>query len=417
MTLANDPAGRFEVGKLEPATAESESTLPKGFLGILTIVVMVCGPSMVGMMLTICLPILPNMVAAVHGDKAALISMPTAGIVVGGILAGFLLSRMSARTLMLTMIALFGVIGAAGMALEGNALLISRFFTGVVATCVSAASTTLIGEHIPLKIRPRVLGMQVAGSSLVGIVAMNISGMLTQNFGWDASFPLFPSIAVILLVPGALLLPSSQVKVMSAKTSRAGWRLILDMWPVYLFLLVMNATVYTSNSQTPFILADQGVTDSAVRAHLQSINQTLIVLSPFAYPLPRRFLGSRWIPAFFLTMAGIGLVLLGLAHSQMQVAVALAFTGIGSGTLFPHQSNLILSRATSEIRGRAVGLMVSNHILADTINPYVYPPLAAAVGGLGNSIIAVGLACGVGMLFALGYGARTSNVPLTAEAK
>ena len=60
-------------------------------LGILTIVVMVCGPAMVGMMLTICLPILPNMVAAVHGDKAALISMPTAGIVVGGILAGFLL--------------------------------------------------------------------------------------------------------------------------------------------------------------------------------------------------------------------------------------------------------------------------------------------------------------------------------------
>src|SRR6201996_8973374 len=417
MTLANDPAGRFEVGKLEPATAESESTLPKGFLGILTIVVMVCGPSMVGMMLTICLPILPNMVAAVHGDKAALISMPTAGIVVGGILAGFLLSRVSARTLMLAMIALFGVIGAAGMALEGDALLISRFLTGVVATCVSAASTTLIGEHIPLKIRPRVLGMQMAGSSLVGIVAMNISGMLTQNFGWDASFPLFPSIAVILLVPGALLLPSSQVKVMSAKTSRAGWRLILDMWPVYLFLLVMNATVYTSNSQTPFIMSDLGVTDSATRAHLQSINQTLIVLSAFASPLTRRFLGSRWIPAFFLTMAGIGLVLLGSSHSLLQVGIALAFTGIGSGTLFPHQSNLILSRATPDIRGRAVGLMVSNQFLADTINPYIYPPLAAAVGGLGNSIIAVGLACGVGMLVALFYGARTSNVPLGAEAK
>jgi len=164
-------------------------------------------------------------------------------------------------------------------------------------------------------------------------------------------------------------------------------------------------------------MADLGVTDSATRAHLQSINQTLIVLSAFAYPLTRRFLGSRWIPAFFLTMAGIGLVLLGSSHSLAQVGIALAFTGIGSGTLFPHQSNLILSRAAPEIRGRAVGLMVSNQFLADTINPYAYPPLAMAVGGLGNSIIAVGLACGVGMLFALGYGARTSNVPLTAEAK
>src|ERR1700748_3835310 len=246
MTLANDPAGRSERGKLDPATAESESPLPKGFLGILTIVFMVCGPSMVGMMLTICLPILPNMVAAGHGDKAALISMPTAGIVVGGILAGFLLSRMSARALMLTMIALFGVIGAAGMVLEGNALLISRFLTGVVATCVSAASTTQIGEHIPLKIRPRVLGMQMAGSSLVGIVAMNISGARTQNFGWHTSFTLFPIIAIILLVPGVLLLPASRVRAAGEKTSRDGWRLIFEMWPVYLFLLVVNGTVYLS---------------------------------------------------------------------------------------------------------------------------------------------------------------------------
>jgi MFS family permease len=394
-------------------------TLPTGLLGIVTIVVMVCGPSMVGMMLTIVLPILPNMVKAVGGDKAALIAMPTAGIVAGGIVGGLLLSRVSAKTLMVISIALFGIVGFAGMVLQGTPLLISRFLTGAVATCVSASSTTLIGEHIPLKIRPRVLGMQMAGSSLIGIVAMNVSGALDDSFGWQASFALFPMIAIMLLVPGILLIPPSAPisSVALDKTARSGWRLILDLWPVYLFLLVMNATVYTSNSQTPFILSDQGVTSAATRAHLQSINQTLIVLSAFAYPLTKRLLGSRWIPAFFLAMAGTGLVLLGSAHSLPQVGIALALTGIGSGTLFPHQSNLILSRATPEIRGRAVGLMVSNQFLADTINPYVYPPLAVAVGGLGNSIVAVGLACGLGVLGALVYGARTSNVMLAPDAK
>ncbi len=412
------PTGRFKVGKLEPATVEPESMLPKGLLGILTVAVMVCGPSMVGMMLTICLPILPNMVSAVHGDKAALISMPTAGIVVGGIVAGFLLSRMSAKTLMLVTIALFGVVGAAGIALEGTPLLLSRFLTGAVATCVSAASTTLIGEHIPLNIRPRVLGMQMAGSSLAGIAAMNISGALTQSFGWHTSFFLFPAIAILLLIPGSLLIPASRrIGAATERTTREGWRLILDMWPVYLFLLVMNATVYTSNSQTPFILSDQGVTDSTVRAHLQTINQALIVLSAFAYPLTRRYLGSRWIPAFFLAMAGIGLVLLGSSHSQFQVGLALVFTGIGSGTLFPHQSNLILSRAAPAIRGRAVGLMVSNQFLADTINPYAYHYMDGVLGGVGHSIVAVGLACGIGMLFALFYGVRRTNAPLPDGAK
>jgi MFS family permease len=408
------------VGKLALAGSESQSTLPTGWLGILTIVVMVCGPAMVGMMLTICLPILPNMVAAVAGNKAALISMPTGGIVVGGIIAGFLLSRIQARTLMLVAIALFGIIGALGFVLQGWPLLTSRFLIGVVSTWVSASSTTLIGEHIPLRMRSLVLGCQMAGSSLVGIVAMNASAGLSDAYGWHASFALFPLIAVILLVPGLFLIPAShQVRAPATteRIGRSGWQLIFDMWPIFLFLLVMNATVYTSNSQTPFILSDLGVASASTRAHLQSINQTLIVLSAFAYPLTRRYLGSRWIPAFFLATAGTGLALLGSAHSLTQVGVALAFTGIGSGTLFPHQSNLILSRATSEIRGRAVGLMVSNQFLADTINPYVYPPLAVAVGGLGNSIVAVGLACGVGMLAALAYGARTANAPLTAEAK
>jgi MFS family permease len=413
-------AGRFKVGKLEPATAESDSTLPTGLLGILTIVVMVCGPAMVGMMLTILIPILPNIVSAVGGNKDTLIAMPTFGIVVGGILAGFLLSRLPARTLMLVGIALFGVIGGLGILLQGWPLLISRFLIGVVSTWVSASSTTLIGEHIPLKIRSLVLGCQMAGSSLIGIVAMNASGWLSDAYGWHAAFALFPLIAVILLVPGLFLIPSSvrtHTPAAAQGIGRTGWQLIFDMWPVYLFLLVMNATVYTSNSQTTYILKDLGVLSAATRAHVQSINQTLIVLSAFAYPLTRRYLGSRWIPAFFLGMAGTGLVLLGSAHSLLQVSIALAFTGIGSGTLFPHQSNLILSRATPEIRGRAVGLMVSNQFLADTINPYAYTRAAPLVGGIGNSIIGVGLSCGIGMLFALFYGARTSNVALTAEAK
>jgi hypothetical protein len=116
-------------------------------------------------------------------------------------------------------------------------------------------------------------------------------------------------------------------------------------------------------------------------------------------------------------MAASGLVLLGLSQNLTEIGIALAMLGVGSGTLFPHQSNLILGRATPEIRGRAVGLMVSNQFLADTINPWVYPPLAGAVGGLPNAIVAVGLACAVGVVFALGYGARSTNTPLPDGAK
>ena len=65
------------------------------------------------------------------------------------------------------------------------------------------------------------------------------------------------------------------------------------------------------------------------------------------------------------------------------------------------QSLAVLARAAPEIRGRAVGLMVSTQFLADSINPWVYPPLSSAVGGLPNALVAVGLACAVGIVVAL----------------
>ncbi len=415
------------LGKVEAVTAQSAhipaqagNALPSGILGVITTIVMVSGPSLVGMMLTILIPVLPEIAKAVPGGPKVLIAMPTMGIVVGGIVAGFLLSRASARSIMLSMIGVFGLIGMAGMVLHGWPLLISRFLTGVVATCVSASSTTLVGEHIALSRRPLVLGLQMAGSSLAGIVAMNISGLLSDSFGWQASFALFPAIAVLLLVPGSLLIPRSRTVPTAALAQpgvKSGWRLLRDMWPLYLFLLAMHATVYTSNSQTPFLLAAQGVKSAAVRAQVQSINQTMIVLAAFAYPLTRRFLGTRWIPAFFLTLAAAGLATLGLSHGLVQVGVALALMGTASGTLFPHQSNLILARAAPEIRGRAVGLMVSTQFLADSINPWVYPPLADAVGGLPNALIAVGIVCALGVVAALAYGARATNIAVPDGAR
>jgi MFS family permease len=116
-------------------------------------------------------------------------------------------------------------------------------------------------------------------------------------------------------------------------------------------------------------------------------------------------------------MAATGLITLGMSHNLTQVGIALALMGIGSGTLFPHQSNLILARAAPEIRGRAVGFMVSNQFLADSINPWIYPPLAVAVGGLPNAIVSVGLASAIGVVFALGYGVRATNAPLPDGAK
>jgi predicted MFS family arabinose efflux permease len=416
------------VGKMTDDTARDAQAatparagggLPSGWLGVLAIAVMVCGPAMTGMMLTIVLPILPNIARDIAGGRDVLIAMPTSGIVVGGIVAGILLSRIPARSLMLWMTVAYGVIGFAGMALQGWELLGSRFLIGIVSTCISAASTTLIGEHIAPDKRPRVLGLQMAGSSLVGIGAMNISASLNDSFGWRASFMLFPIIAAIVFTAGYFLIPvSSRLKTEGAveRSSRSRWRVLADMWPLYLLLLVMHATAYTPNSQAAFVLESDGLTSATGRSHMMSINQAMIVLAAFFYPVTRRMIGSRWIPAFFLTSMATGLILLGLSTNLLVAGIALGFLGLANGTFFPHQSNLVLTRAAPAIRGAAVGLMSSTQFFADSINPFLYRPLVERVG-LHTAIVSVGLLVAAGVLAALVYGARASDAPLPEGAK
>jgi predicted MFS family arabinose efflux permease len=401
--------------------------LPPGWRSIIAIVAMASGPAMTGMMLTIVLPMLPQMANEVIGGRNVLIALPTFGIVVGGITAGMLIDKMSTRTLMLRMMVAFGIVGFAGMILTGIPLLASRFLMGVISTCISAASTTLIAEHIHIEKRPRVFGFQMAGGSAAGIVAMNAAGFIDDAFGWRAAFVLFPLIGGITFIAGALLIPHAPKPVAAVPSEaeqkthallrplHATGRVLAAMWPLYLALLLMHATAYTNNSQTPFVLTEDGINSAGVRSLMLSLGHLMIVTAALCYPITRRILGSRWIPAFFLTLMTSGLLLLGLSNNLVLAGVALGLLGFGNGTLFPHQSNLVVGRAPPALRGRAVGLMVSNQFLADTINPFIFPPMIAVMG-LHYSVATIGLLAAGGVVIALIYGSRTSNIEMPAGA-
>lgn len=397
--------------------------LPPGLKGVLVATVIACGPAMAGMMLTILLPILPEIAKEVQGGRDALVAMPTVGIVVGGLVAGWMIERWTARRAILAMFVAYGVIGTAGMAIDGMALLASRFMMGIVSTIITAASITLIGDFIHLEKRPRVLGLQMAGGSLAGIIAMNASAWINDSYGWRAAFLLFALIAVLFFVVGFLGLPRT-VPVRAARPSPAvaakgpsALSVLAALWPLYLVLFALHMLAYSNNAQTPFLLSEIGAGTASMRATMISVGHAMIVVASFCYPYTRRFLGSRWVPAFFLTAMTSGFLLLGTSTNLYLSGFALMLLGVCNGTFFPHQSNLILARAPAEMRGRAAGLMVSNQFLANSINPFLFIPVIAAAGGVQNAIVLVGMVAAASLVIALIYGSRTANDALPEGAK
>ena len=158
------------------------------------------------------------------------------------------------------------------------------------------------------------------------------------------------------------------------------WSILVKLWPVYLFVVVVNVTAFTTKSQASFILAGVGARTASVRAQIMSLNQLMIVVAAVSFATVRRLIGQRFIAVVIVVIMGSGLVWLGLAGTPLLAIGALALLGTGNGLLFPYQSSLLLSRAPPTARGAAAGIMVSGQFMADAVNPILLAPLIASIG-------------------------------------
>jgi predicted MFS family arabinose efflux permease len=396
----------------EDAVVIDETSGPvRRFLGIAALAL---GTSLIAIMLTVVIPILPNIASeAAHGSSGRfsiqlLIAMPMLGLVLGGLFSTVLFARVSARTVFLGALLLFAAVGAFGAVADMPMLILSRLVIGMICACLGAASTALIGERVTQKRRARVLGLQTAASSILAIGAMLLSGRIADAAGWRSSFLIFPATAIVVFLIALFCSSPSPVrpKVSTLLSKGGNWPAVLRLWPIFLFVVAVNVTAFTTSSQASFVLADEGITSSVGRAQVMSLNQIMIVIAAMSFPLVRNWVGSRFMPALILLVMGAGLVMLGTNGGLTSVALALAVLGTGNGWLFPYQSSLLLQRAPSAVRGQAAGLMVSSQFLADAINPLMLAPIIAAVG-LKNTIATIGVialvGCGCAVVFGIRY--------------
>jgi predicted MFS family arabinose efflux permease len=384
---------------------------PRSFRRSLGTAVLAIGSFLVGAMLTIMIPILPNVAKELTGGtntlgSQMLIAAPMLGLVIGGLLATMVFARIAPRTVFLGSLVLYGAVGLIGYVADLPTLIASRVLIGAISALIGAASTALVGERVAPENRPRVLGFAVACSSALGIIAMIVSGRVADHAGWRSSFLVFPVLAALVFVVAATCSsPSKARTAMEGPKPGYNWSGLIALWPIFLFVLVINITAFTTNSQQGFLLAEDGVTAAGTRAMFGGINQAMLVVAAFSFPLVRRLIGFRLIPALILLVMGTGLTLLGTSHGLAGVGFALGVLGIGNGLLFPFQSSIMLQRAAPNVRGQAAGLMVSCQFIADALNPFALAPAIQLIG-LRNTIALVGVMALIGCAAAVVIGVR-----------
>jgi MFS family permease len=361
----------------------------------MTLIVILSGGVMLGLVVAAMSPIAHE--ASLYfgkkgdGDLVAqmIVTVPSVGIILGGPLCGWLIDRSGAKTFMLAALAVFGVAGSAGLYLDdASTLMASRFVLGLSTAGIVTAMITMIGEHYTPEQRARVLGYQSGSGAFMGVLTIEAAGRL-GDLGWRTPFALY-LFAFVMLVLGLFYLPPSVRRVhAAAKAAPADYRGLVRLWPVYLMIIPMFIAVYMPNIQVSFLLRDDNIVRPLTQSHVIETGAFTVAVSAFCFGMiRRRFSGAQTLLACFV-FQGAGIIVMGLSHTALGIALGCGVLGIGTGIANPLISDMIVSRSTPEMRSRAIGASYTARYSGDFLNPLIMHPLSLALG-LHMAFVAVG---------------------------
>ena len=377
---------------MSSSTIQSRST---GHLRWAMPVLLASSPAM-ALLYTVVSPVLPELADYLGGDPgdAALLAqlvmmVPSIGLMVGGPLTGWLVDRLGAKSLLIVCAGIYALTGSAGLYLDSAwNLLLTRFFLGMSAAGLGTSTLVLIGESFDAQARNRIVGYQSACGALMGLLSMLLAGYLGQLAGWRLPFS-FYLLGVPLLVLSIVVIPKRSVARIDPLHEPTAKSSVRSLFPLYLSFIPLYAAVFTSSTQTSFLLADSGVSRPTILALVLAMSALANTLGATGYGFLRIRLGGRRVFFLGVMALAIGHVVLGLSSGAWVAGLGCAIAGLGAGILTPHLVNLVLDRASESQRGRAVGVMYSALFFGSFLNPLLMAPLAAwfgrhtAVAGVG----------------------------------
>lgn len=295
---------------------------------------------------------------------------------------GYIVDRFGRTKLLLGSVALYGIVGGAGFFAESIEVLIAlRVLIGVAAAGVNTAVTTLAGDYFTGPERQNFMGFRGGLSNLTNI-GFNVCSGLLAAVSWRMPFLMYT--AVLLLVPFIALLMPEPARVATGQSTATETK---TPWPImflvasYAAAFLYNTVFYLVPTQLPFLLHALGIDDPRMSGvGLAAVSFGLAVGSAIYAPV-RRWAGTpeAVFSAASLIM-GVGMIAAWHFETALPVMLALTGGGVGVGMVFVNFSLWIIDRVPVEIRGRAVGGLMTSTFLGHFAAPFWSQPVAEAFG-------------------------------------
>ncbi len=365
----------------------------------LAIVVMLSGTTFVALVVTAISPIMHLLSEHFGGGGLGntvaygLATVPSIGIMISAPFTGWVIERVGSRNFLLVILLVFGFSGTAGLYLDNLEILIAtRFILGIAGAGIVTATLIMISEYFDADMRARIMGYQAAVGALAALTIILTAGPLAEWAGWRAPFALY-LLAFVVFFIAAVAIPQRPARHLrqTAVAQVSAWQALVALWVPVAIITALFLGSFMPTLQVSFLLKANGVDHPSVHSLVLGASALMVGAGSAMYgPLRHRFDDGVML-ALCAAFIGTGIVVMGLSHEAVQVAIGCGISGIGTGLLNPQTNNMLITRGGISARGRAAGLGYTARYGGDFMNPVIVGPLAGQIG-LHGAFVVVGAA-------------------------
>ncbi|WP_100444772.1 MFS transporter [Glycomyces xiaoerkulensis] len=314
--------------------------------------------------------LLSAMVLSTHAIAIVAVSPP----------AGILVDRWGRKPMLLTGLALIALGGSSGAWLPNlEAILAGRLVLGAGVAFVMTSATTLIADLFDGEARQRLMGQQLAAST-VGGMAFILGGGALAALQWRVAFLIY-LVAAVLLIAAAVTVPIVRTgagRDTAAEPGPARLRPLL-LAPLAAALL-SQAVFYTIPTQLPSFLAGRFGFNPFEAALVLTVTSAVSLPIALNFHRVRRLLGPVGVTVFAFASMATGLLVLSRAAAVWVVVLALVCFALGMSTLMPNLNSWTAALADGPVRGRAMGLLGSTLFAGQFLSPIATQPVIDRIG-------------------------------------
>ncbi|KQS65035.1 MFS transporter [Modestobacter sp. Leaf380] len=372
---ARHPATGRPAGRAEIAVLMAASTMP--ILG--------------AVLLSPVLPTLQRAFAGTPGVDALaplVLTAPALMIALLAPFAGRVVDAVGRKRLLVGALAVYAVVGTAPVFLDSlPAILATRIGVGITEAAIMTCCTTLLADYSAGARRAKLFGLQTIVTTLAATVFFGLGGALGSS-DWRTPFWLYlVGLPLAALAARLLWTPTAPVRTgTDSALPPLPWRPMLLPLGV---TLVGGVVFYTPIVELSFVLDGLGVTETAAIGGFAALASLATAAGAASFP---RFVarGPRFLLPAAFGLAGLGLLVMGLAPVVPIAVLGAVIASAGTGLMLPSLLTWVVSQLSFAERGRGTGRWTAALFLGEFLCPLLVIALSGALSGIGVAVAVVG---------------------------